>query len=49
MNTYMFKIIMIPLDRKKQGDGLISYEIDHILVFLAVFLKHNYEYIYMRT
>ena len=37
MNTYIFKIIMIPLVIKKQGDGLISYEIGHSLVFLAVF------------
>ena len=37
MNTYIFKIILIPLVIKKQGDGLISYEIDHSLVFLAVF------------
>ena len=37
MNTHIFKIIMIPLVIKKQGDGLISYEIGHILVFWAVF------------
>ena len=38
MNTYIFKIIMVPLViKKKQGDGLISYEIGHSLVFWAVF------------
>ena len=37
MNTYIFKIIMIPLVIKKQGDDLISYEIGHSLVFWTVF------------
>ena len=49
MNTYIFKINMISLVIKKQGDGLISYEIGHSLVFWTPFEKHNYENIYMRT
>ena len=48
MNTYIFKLIMIPLIIKKQGDGLNSYELGRSLVFLGSFWKHNYEYIYMR-